>query len=65
MYYLYGVSLKDKVPSVELSERMGIKLVTELAKRKCLIRWLGHVLWKNYGDWMKRSMLYKVDSERD
>ena len=41
------VSLRDKVPSVELRERM----VTEDVKRNRL-RCLGHVLWKDNGDEM-------------
>jgi len=28
------------------------------------LRCLGHELWKDDGDWMKRSMLYEVDGCR-
>ena len=57
--WLCGVSLRDRVPRVELRERMGIKLVSDIVKQNRL-RWLGHVLRKDDGDWVKKSMSYKV-----
>ena len=42
---------------------MGIELVFEVVKRNRL-RWLGHVLRKDDGDWMKKNMSYVVESVR-
>ena len=47
-------SLRGKVSSVE-------QMVTEFVQRNQL-SWLGHVLWKDDGDWVKRSMFYEVGS---
>ena len=38
---------------------MGIELVSDVVKQNRL-RWLGHVLRKDDGDWMKKSMWYEV-----
>ena len=57
------MSLRDRVPSVGLMRRMWIELVTEVDKKNRL-SWLRHVLWKDDGDWVKRSMLYEVDVAR-
>lgn len=48
--------LRDKIPSVGLKGRM----VTEDVKKNWL-RWRGCVLWKDYGNWVKRCMLYEAD----
>ena len=58
--WMCGVSLKDRVPSVELRERMGIELVSDVIKRNQL----GHVLQKDDGDWVKRSMSLEVEGTR-
>ena len=49
-----SVSLRNRLPSAELRERMVIKLVYDLVKRN---RWrlLGHVLRKDFGDWVKKN----------
>ena len=41
--WMCNVSLRDKVTSVELRERMGIELVTKVIKMNWL-SWLGYVL---------------------
>lgn len=61
--WMCGVSLRDRVPSAELRERMGIESVSDVVKRSRL-RWLGHVLRKDDGDWVKRSMSYEVEGVR-
>jgi len=63
LQWMCSVSLRDQAPSVELIERMGIVLVTEVVKKNQL-RWQGHMLQKDNDDWMKRSMLYEVDGVR-
>ena len=42
---------------------MGIELVSNVVKRNRL-RWLGHVVWKDDGDWVKKSMSYEVEVVR-
>ena len=49
--WMCGVSLRDRVPSVELRERMRIELVSDIVKWNRL-RCLGHVLRNDDGDWV-------------
>ena len=51
--WMCGVSLRDRVPSAELRERMGIESVSDAMKQNRL-RWLGHVLQKDDDDWVKK-----------
>jgi len=48
------------VSSVSLRDTMGIEPVTEFVKRNRL-GWLGQVLRKGDGDWVKISSFYEVD----
>ena len=50
--------------NVSLTERMGIELESEVVKRNRL-RWLGHALRKDDSDWVKKSMSYEVEGERE
>ena len=52
--WISGVSEKNRLPSGELTERMGFELVYDVVKRNRW-RWLGHVLQKDYGDWVKKK----------
>ena len=61
--WMCGVSLKDKVSTVELQERMGVEAISDVVRRGRL-RWLGHVLRKDDGNWVKRIMSYEVDGDR-
>ena len=61
--WMCGVSLRDRVPSAELRERMGIESVSDAVKRNRL-RWLGHVLQKDDDDWVKKIMSFKVEGKR-
>ena len=61
--WMCGVSLKDRVPSAEVRERMKIESVSDVVKWNRL-RWLGHVLQKNDDDWVKKSMSYEVEGSR-
>ena len=58
--WMCGVSLRDRLPSAELRERMGIESVSDAVKRNSL-RWLGHVLRKNDDDWVKKIMSFEVE----
>ena len=51
------------MPRAELRQRMGIELVSDIVKWN-LLRWLGHVLRKDDGDRVKKSMLYEVEGVR-
>mgnify|MGYP007071599789 CR=1 FL=1 len=61
--WMCGVSLRDRVSSEELRERMGIESVSDVVKRSRL-RWLGHVLRKDDGDWVKTCMSLEVEGAR-
>jgi len=57
-----GVKLKDRFPSKELRERLGIDDVA-LVLQQNRLRWYGHVLRKD-DDWVKKCMEYKVEGPR-
>ena len=47
------VKLKERKKSEELSELLGLELVSLMIK-KSRLRWLGHVEQKDDNDWVKR-----------
>ena len=49
--WMCGVTLRDKVPTVELRRRLGIEGVVEVMRRGRL-RWFGHVERKDVDDWV-------------
>jgi len=58
-----GVKLKDRLPSKELRERLGvgdIALILQLNR----LHWYGHVLRKGDYDWVKKCMEYEVEGSR-
>ena len=57
--WMCGVSLKEKIQSVNLLERLGIMSITELVLRHRL-RWYGHVLRREDSDWVLACMSLKV-----
>ena len=61
--WMCGVSLRDRVLSAELRERMGIESVSDAAKRNRL-RWLGHDLRKDDDDRVKKTMSFEVEGKR-
>ena len=42
---------------------MGIKSMSDAMKQNRL-RWLGHVLWKDDDDWVKKIMSFEVEGKR-
>ena len=58
-----NVKVKDRVPSKELRERLGIddKILT---LQQNMLRWYGHVLRKEDTDWVEKCMEYKVEGSR-
>ena len=58
-----GVKLKDRLPSMELRERLDVD-DTALILQQNRLRWYGHVLRKDDDDWMKKCMEYEVEGSR-
>jgi len=54
---------KDRVPSKELRERLGIYDIILILQQNRL-QWYGHVLQKEDTDWVKKCMEYEVESSR-
>ena len=57
--WMCNVKVKDRVPSKELRERLGIGDIVLILEQKRL-RCYGHVLHKEDTDWVKKSMEYEV-----
>jgi len=57
-----GVKLKDRFPSKELSERLGIDDIA-LVLQQNRLRWYVHVLRKD-DYWVKKCMEYEIDGPR-
>ena len=49
--WMCGVTLRDKVPTVELRRRLGIEGVVEVMRRG-IFRWFEHVERKKVDDWV-------------
>ena len=60
---LITVKLKDRLPSKELRERLGIDDIA-LVLQQNRLRWYGHVLRKDDDDWVKKCMEYEVQGPR-
>jgi len=56
-----NVKVKDKLPSKELGERLGINDIILILKQNRL-RWYGHVLRKEDNFWVKKYMEYEVEA---
>jgi len=57
--WMRNVNVKDRVPSKELRERLGIDDIILILQQNRL-RWYGHVLQKEDTDWVKKCMEYEV-----
>ena len=63
--WMCNVKVKDRVPSKELRERLGIDdhdIILMLQQNR--LRWYGHVLQKEDTDWVKKCMEYEVEGSR-
>jgi len=58
-----GVKLKDRFPSRELRERLGIDDIA-LVLQQNRLHWYGHMLLIEYDDWVKKCMEYEVEGPR-
>ena len=63
--WMCNVKVKDRVPSKELRERLGIDDIILILQQNGL-RWYGHdiVLRKENTDWVKKCMEYEVEGSR-
>ena len=57
--WMSGVKLKDRLPSKELRERLGIDDIALVLQQ----RWYGHLLRKD-DDWVKKCMKFRVQDQR-
>jgi len=55
--WMCNVKVKDRVPSKELTERLGIDDIILILQQNRL-RWYGHVLRKEDTDWVNKCMEY-------
>ena len=55
--------LKDRLPSKELRERLGVDDIALILQQNRL-RWYGHVLRKDDDDWVQKCMEYEVEGSR-
>ena len=61
--WMCGVKLKDKLPSKELRERLGVDDIA-LVLQQNRLRWYGHVLRKDDDDWVRKCMEHEVEGSR-
>ena len=61
--WMCGVRLKDRLPSKELRERLGVDDIALILQQNRL-RWYGHVLRKDNDDWVKKCMEYEGEDQR-
>ena len=62
--WMCGIKLKDRLPSKELRERLGVDDIAVILQQNRL-RWYGHVLRKDDDDWVKKCMEYEVEQGED
>ena len=60
--WMCDVKLKDRLPSKELRERLGVDDIALILQQNRL-HWYGHVLRKD-DDWVKKCMEYEVEGSR-
>ena len=61
--WMCGVKLKDRLPSKELRERLGVDDIA-LVLQQNRLSWYGHVLRKDDDDWVKKCMEHEVEGSR-
>ena len=61
--WMCSVKVKERLPSKELRERLGIDDIKLILQQNWL-RWYGHVLRKEDNDWVKKCMEYEVEGSR-
>ena len=61
--WMCNVKVKDRVPSKEMRERLGIDDIILILQQNTL-RCYGHVLRKEDTNWVKKCMEYEVEGSR-
>jgi len=61
--WMCGIKLKDRLPSKELRERLGVDDIALILQQNRL-RWYRHVLRKDDDDLVKKCMEYEVEGSR-
>ena len=61
--WMCGVKLKERLPSKELRERLGVDDIA-LVLQQNRLSWYGHVLRKDDDDWVKECLEYEVEGPR-
>ena len=61
--WICDVEVKDKVPSKESRERLGVDDII-LVVQQNRVRWYVNVLRKEDNDWVKKCMEYEVEDSR-
>jgi len=61
--WMCGIKLKDRFPSKELRERLGIDDIALVLQQNRLL-WYGHALRKEDDDWVKKCMEYEIEGPR-
>jgi len=61
--WMCGAKLKDRLPSKELRERLGIDDIA-LVLQQNRLRWYWHVLRKEDDDWVKKCMEYEAEGPK-
>ena len=61
--WMCGVTIKDRISTAELRERLGICSVTNFVRRGRL-GWFGHVELKSGDEWVKSCGSLKISGER-
>jgi len=61
--WMCGIKVKDRVPSKELRERVGLDDNLGATAKQVAMVWaiFGHVLRKEDNDWVKKCIEYKVE----
>jgi len=61
--WMCGIKLKDRLPSKELRERIGIDDIALVLQQNRLC-WYGHVQRKEDDDWVNKCVEYEVEGPR-
>ncbi len=59
-----GVSLRDKITSKMLRERMGVVEAIGVVVKRNRLRWFGHVERKDDCDWVKGCTVLEVEGPK-
>ena len=61
--WICGISMKNRGTNEELRRLGGVEPITTVI-RSGRLRWYGHVMRKNYEDWVNKCMEYRVEGRR-